>query len=93
MAAGAVSALLPDGTGIVVVVVAALMAGWVLPHEPVKAAALFILPTVALGFVRMLIDDSSDAAGAFMLGTVIAVAVAAIFTHVGAGAALRRQHA
>ena len=84
-------ALLPDGAGLVIVVVAALAAGWLLPHEPVKAAVLFVLPTVAIGFVRMLVDDESGAAGAFALGSAIAVVVAAIFTHVGAGIALRRE--
>lgn len=39
----------------------------------------------------MILYDSSDAAGAFLFGVVIAVVLAAIFTHVGAGIALRRQ--
>ncbi len=91
LAAGLLVAFLPDVLGPVVLVVAALFAGWILPGAPMKAAALFVLPTIVIGFVRMILDDASDAAGAFAFGAVIAVAVAAIFTHVGAGVALRRQ--
>lgn len=91
LAAGLLAALLPDGVGVVVILVAALVAGWLLPDAPMKAAVLFVLPAVAIGFARMILDDRSDAAGAFAFGSVVAVVVAAIFTHVGAGIALRRK--
>ncbi len=91
LAGGLLVPFLPDVAGAVVLCVAALVAGWILPRAPMKAAALFVLPTIVVGLVRMIVNDASDAAGAFAFGAVIAVAVAAIFTHVGAGIALRRQ--
>lgn len=91
LAGGLLVSFLPDVLGPVVLISAALLAGWILHRAPMKAAALFVLPTIVIGFVRMILNDASDAAGAFAFGAVIAVVVAAIFTHVGAGIALRRQ--
>lgn len=93
LVAGLVSALVPDAVGLVVLLVAAVTAGWLLPEAPTRAALLFVLPAVAIGFVRMLLDDRSDAIGAFIAGSVVAVVVAAIFTHLGAGFSLRRSQA
>ncbi len=91
--AGLASALMPGAVALVVVVVAAVTAGWLLPEAPMRAALLFVLPAVVIGFVRMLLDDRSDAVGAFTVGSVLAAVVASIFTHVGAGLALRRSQA
>lgn len=91
LAGGILVSFLPDALGPVALIVAALIAGWLMPRAPMKAAVLFVLPTVVIGFVRMILDDASDAAAAFAFGIVVAVAVAAIFTHVGAGVTLRRQ--
>jgi uncharacterized membrane protein len=91
LAGGVLVSFLPNALGPVVVILAAFAAGWLLPRAPMKAAVLFVIPTAVVGFVRMILNDSSDAAGAFLFGLVIAVVLAAIFTHVGAGIALRRQ--
>lgn len=91
--AGLASALVPGAVGVVVLLVAAVTAGWLFPEAPMRAAMLFVLPAVGIGFVRMLLDDRSDAVGAFTVGSVLAVVVAAIFTHLGAGLALRRSQA
>lgn len=93
LVAGLVSAVVPDTIGLVVLLVATLAAGWLLPEAPVRAALLFVLPAVAIGLVRMVVGDRSDAVGAFIVGSIVAVVVAAIFTHVGAGLALRRREA
>lgn len=90
LGAGLLLFALPDGVGPVVVIVAALAAGWVLPSEPMTAAVLFLAPSIALGTVRAVVDDETPAIGALLLALVGAVVVTAIFTHVGAGIALRR---
>ena len=91
IAGGLLAAFLPGALGPAALVIAALLAGWVLPRAPMEAAALFVLPTLLIGVGRMILDDASDAAGAFAVGAVMAVVFAAIFTHVGAGMALRRE--
>ena len=91
LAVGLLLVALPEGIGPVIVVVGALVAGWVLPTEPMVAALLYLLPAIVLGGIRLLLDDGSVAMGALLFGLVIGVAFVAIFTHVGAGIALRHQ--
>ena len=89
--AGLLLLVLPDGAGGVVVVLAALLAGWILPQAPMAAAVLFLVPTVVLGTVRLLVDDGSIGLGSAVFALLTAVLVIAIVTHVGAGLALRRR--
>jgi hypothetical protein len=91
LGAGAAVALLPGIVGILALIGGAVLAGWVLPEEPVKAAAFFVLPTAIVGAVRVIVDDAADVLPSLLIGVVIALVLAAIFTHVGAGIALRRQ--
>ncbi len=92
LGAGAAGAFLPDIIGRLVVFAGAVLAGWVLPGEPVKAAAFFVLPAALLSAVRFMLDDEADVPpAAFLIAVVFALVLAAIFTHVGAGIALRRQ--
>ena len=91
-AAGLLLFVLPNGLSPIVLVSAALLAGWLLPSEPMSAALLFLLPTVVVGGIRVLAGDNTPAAGAMALGLVITVLFVAIFTHVGAGMALRRRN-
>jgi hypothetical protein len=88
--AGLSSFVLPGSLGVVIMVVAALAAGWVLPSAPMAAALLFLAPALVLGAVRLLLDDSDVAVSTLLLALVSAVMVVAVFTHVGAGIALRR---
>ena len=83
--------VLPDGLGPVVLMVAAVLAGWVLAEEPMTAALLFLAPAVVLGTVRLLADHDAPSIGALVLSFVLAVFLAAILTHAGAGMALRRR--
>lgn len=89
--AGALLLLLPEGLGPVVVIGGGLVAGWVLPGSPMSAALLFLLPSLVLGGVRIALDDDAPSSGALLFGVVTTVLFVAIFTHVGAGLALRRQ--
>ena len=89
-AAGLLLLLLPAGAAFVVVIAGALLAGWLLPRAPMKAAVLFIVPTAVMGIVRLVTDDESDV-GALIVALVVSTILAAILTHVGAGIALRRQ--
>ncbi|MEO6318718.1 MAG: hypothetical protein ABIP36_08040 [Acidimicrobiales bacterium] len=89
--AGLLLFVLPGAVGSLIIILAALLAGWVLPKAPMAAAALFLAPTVALGAVRLLVDDGSVGLGSVVFALVTAVAVTAIFTHVGAGLAQRRR--
>ncbi len=83
--------VLPDEASSLVVVVAAIVAGWVLPQAPMAAAALFLAPSVVLGTLRLLAEDGSISLGPAVLALVVAVLVTGIFSHVGAGLALRRR--
>ena len=89
--AGLLLFVLPDGAGALVIVIAALLAGWVLPQAPMAAATLFLAPTVVLGTVRLVLDDGSIGLGSAVFALVTAILVTAIFTHLGAGLALRRR--
>jgi len=91
VAAGLLVLVLPGGLGPGVVIAAALLAGWLLPREPVIAAALFLAPGIAGATVRVLLDDDGPPLGALVLSFVLAVLFVAILTHVGAGMALRRR--
>lgn len=93
VAAGVLLFVLPDGVGPIIVIAAALLAGVVLPEQPMTAAAFFLVPTIVVGAVRVLTEDAAPAAGALILALVTAVFFTAIFTHVGAGIALRRHQA
>ena len=55
-----------------------------------QAAMLFLAPALVLGAVRLLIDDADVPLWALLLALVSTVMFVAIFTHVGAGIALRR---
>jgi hypothetical protein len=83
--------VLPEGLGPLILVVGALAAGWVLAGGPMLAAMLFLAPAILLGAPRLLMSDDRPAVGGLLLALVIAVAFVAIFTHLGAGIALRRQ--
>ncbi len=89
---GAVAAILPDIVSTLVLIAGAMLAGWLLPSKPMKAAALFVLPAALVGAVRIILDDASDVLPALLIGVLLALVLAAIFTHVGAGIALRRQN-
>lgn len=89
--AGGAGAALPGGAGAIVLVAGAVMAGWVLPSEPMRAAVLFVLPAIVIGAVRIVLNDETDVLPALLVGSIVALFVAAVFTHVGAGVALRRQ--
>lgn len=89
-AAGVALFALPRGVGALVIVAGAVVAGWVLPREPMAAAVLFLLPTVALAAVRVIVDAELDATAGLVVALLMAVLFVGIFTHVGAGLALRR---
>jgi len=89
--AGLLLVLVPAGLGPVVVIAAALLAGWLLPREPMVAALLFAVPGMVGTTVRVLVEDDPPSLGALVLAFVFAVFFAAILTHVGAGLALRRR--
>ena len=91
VAAGILSLVLPGGLTPLVVIVAALVAGWLLPGEPVVAAALFLAPGVVAGTVRVLIDGDAPSIAALALVLLCAVLFVGILTHLGAGLALRRR--
>ena len=92
--AGLLLLVLPEGLGaVIVVVVAALVAGWVLPESPMAAAVLFLVPTTVVGAIRVVLEDDASNAGALIVGLVVTVLFVAVFTHVGAGLALRRLRA
>lgn len=91
LAAGVLAGFLPQALGSVVWIVAALAAGWMLPRAPMLAAALFVLPSIVVGIFRLILSDASDALGAFAIGVAVAIVLAAMFTHIGAGIALRRK--
>ena len=82
---------LPEGLGFVVVAVATCAAGWFLASEPMQAALFFLLPAVVLGAIRVIAEEGTAPIGAMLFGLVIAVMTIAVFTHLGAGVALRRQ--
>ena len=86
---GIVLLALPDVAAAPALVAGALLAGWVTPSAPMLAAVLFFAPTLVLGAVRLTLDDMAPHAGALALGLLSAVMFTAIFTHVGAGLALR----
>ena len=81
----------PSGLGPVILVAAALVAGWLLPREPLMAAVVFLVPTLAVGVIRLLIDDETPSAGPLAFAAGSAIFIAAILTHLGAGMALRRR--
>ena len=89
--AGLVQFALPEFLGVLVLIAAALAAGWMLPEQPMKAALLFLAPAVVLGAVRLLIDGDSSVIGPLIFGLILAVMFVAFFTHIGAGIALRRR--
>lgn len=89
---GIVQFALPDALGMLVVVVAALAAGWLLPEAPMQAALLFLVPSVVFGAVRVLLDGEAPV-GTLLFGLVLAAMFTAVCTHVGAGIALRRRAA
>ena len=89
--AGVLLLVLPTGLGPVVLVAAALLAGWLLPREPMVAAAVFLAPGILAAAVRVLLEDDARSLGALALAFVLSVFFVAIFTHVGAGLALRRR--
>lgn len=89
LVAGILSFALP-ATGTAFIIAAALLAGWVLPREPMVAALLFLVPTAVVGFVRLLIDDISVSGWTLGSAVIAAVMFTAIFTHVGAAFARRR---
>ena len=88
---GLVLLVLPEGVGPFVVIAGALAAGWVLPSAPMAAAVLFLAPTIVIGSVRVLSENDRPAVGALALALLMAVLFVAIFTHVGAGIAVRHQ--
>lgn len=90
LAAGLLSVALPSGLGLVIIIAAAFLAGWLLPTQPMTAAALFLAPAIVIGTIVVLADDASNV-GSLFLGFVGVVLFTAIFTHVGAGIALRRS--
>lgn len=89
--AGLAQLVLPEALAIVALVAAAIAAGWVLPELPMRAAALFMAPAIALGLARALIEGAGSAVGALIVATVLAAVFVAVLTHVGAGVALRRD--
>ena len=89
---GAAAAILSEIVGTLVLIAGAMLAGWLLSSEPMKAAALFVLPAALAGAVRIILDDASDVLPALLIGVLLALVLAAIFAHVGAGIALRRQN-
>jgi hypothetical protein len=91
VAAGILSLVLPGELTPVVVIAGALVAGWFLPGEPVVAAALFLVPGVVAGTLRILIDGDAPSIGALALVLLCAVLFVAVLTHLGAGLALRRR--
>lgn len=91
--AGLVQFAAPESLGFLIVIIAAIAAGWSMADEPMKAAVLFLLPTILLGAARLLFGDASVSAGVLVLALVVAVMFTAIFTHLGAGIALRRRGA
>lgn len=88
--AGAAQAVLPTAIGVVVLVVAAFVAGTRLPESPMKAAGLFVLPAIVVGFSRVLLDGSSEI-GSFIFGSIVSVMFVGILTHFAAGIVLRRR--
>lgn len=92
LATGLALFLLPEAVGLPILLLGAVLAGWLLPTAPLAAAALFLVPTAVLGAVRLLSDDAGSA-GTLVGALVSAVLVAAVCTHVGAGLALRRERA
>lgn len=90
LAAGVLSLALPGSFGPVVIIAAALLAGWVLPSAPMLAAFLFLAPTALVGVVRLLLDDDGVSGSVLGFAVVGAVMLTAIFTHVGAAFAMRR---
>ncbi len=88
--AGAAQVLLPTGLGVVVLIVAAFVAGVVLPEQPMTAAGLFVLPAIVVGFAQVLLDGSS-AIGSFLFGSIVSVMFVGILTHFAAGIVLRRR--
>ena len=108
LGAGIVVLIAPESWAAPIVVAGALLAGWFLPKAPMVAALLYLVPTVALGAVRLVIDvvrpddapndsSSSPAESGLVAGGVIVAIIAvvlstAIFTHVGAIVARRRSH-
>ncbi len=76
-----------------VVIVAALLAGWVLPSEPMAAAVLFLGPTIALGAVRAVTAADTPGVGSLLFAVLGGVIFAAIFSHLEADMALRRRPA
>lgn len=93
LAAGVVQFALPESLGILVVIVAAFAAGWVLPEEPITAALLFLLPAIVLGTARALLGDEVGSVAPLVFGLAIAAMFTAFLTHIGAGVALRRRNA
>lgn len=89
--AGVLLFVAPGGLAPLILVVAALLAGWALPGEPMTAAALFLVPTIVVGAVRVLTDDDAPAIGVLVMGLVVTLLIVGVLTHVGAGIALRRQ--
>ena len=90
LATGAVLFIAPDALAAPLVIAGALIAGWVLPSAPMLAAILFLVPSLVLGAIRLSIDEMAPYAGGLALALVTAIMFTGIFTHVGAGLALRR---
>jgi hypothetical protein len=88
---GLLVVVVPDGIGVVFALAGAVLAGFVYPRGPMVAAVLFLSPPFVVLGVRLVIDDGSVDLVGLALGLVSGVIVVAIFTHVGAGIALRRQ--
>ncbi len=90
VAAGVAIAVLPEGGVPLVALVAALIAGALLPLRPMVAAVLVLVPTIVVAVIRTALDSDRNV-GAMLLATLSAVFVAAILTHVSAGVVLRRD--
>ena len=88
--AGIVIAVMPDGAIPVVAVVAALVAGALLPLRPMVAAILVLVPTIIVAVLRTAIDADRDV-GAMGVALISALFVTAILTHLSAGVVKRRN--
>ena len=86
----AISPVLPNVVGALLVVAAALLLGWVLPAQPTRTAILFLAPFIVVRTVMVLVDDASEV-GSALVGFAIAAVVMSVFTHLGAALALRRR--
>ena len=80
VAAGVLVSFIPDGPGTLVLVVAALAAGWVLPEEPLVAALLFLGPAIIIRSIQALVADGPSQLGKLAIALVFTIMFVAIFT-------------